>query len=101
MRSPERSIFVMPKAGVYILEDASLPADFGRAAFAFIAGHQNGRQHLGLREFLDLFERAVIFEALARSEGSQKEAARSLGLKKTTLNMKLRKHNVKFGRRPL
>jgi transcriptional regulator with GAF, ATPase, and Fis domain len=101
MRYAERSIFITPESRVTILGDVSLPAEFGRAAFGFFEKHKAISRRIGLHEFMALFEEAVIFETLARSQGGQKEAARILGLKNTTLNMKIKRHNVRFSRMPL
>ena len=101
MRYPERSIFVTPESRVTVLGETSLPVEFGRAAYGFFSKHRNGHPELGLHDFLDLFEQAVIFETLERAHGGQKEAAKILGLKKTTLNMKIKKHNVSLSRKPL
>ncbi len=101
MRYAERTVFVTPASRVTVLEDASLPVEFGRAAYGFFSKHRNGHPDLGLRDFMDLFERAVIFEALTRAGGGQTQAAKYLGLKKTTLNMKIKRHNVRFSRKPL
>jgi sigma-54 specific flagellar transcriptional regulator A len=49
---------------------------------------------LDLRGHLDTIERTLIEQALARSQGVVAHAARLLGLRRTTLVEKLRKHNL-------
>lgn len=52
-----------------------------------------------LTEFMDSFERTLLQMAMAKERRNQKKAAELLGLKPTTLHMKLRrfkliKHNT-------
>ncbi len=84
-----------------MLGDDSLPLEFGRAAFGFYLDHKGLSKAPNLRDFLELFERAVIVETLTRVQGSQAEAARFLGLKNTTLNMKIKRHHVHFSWKPI
>lgn len=53
-----------------------------------------------LKEFLDSLEKEILFTVLAKVGGNQKEAARALGLKYTTLNEKIRKYNIGFEKKP-
>ena len=45
-------------------------------------------------------ERQLLLETLDRVGGIQKRAAEVLGLKPTTLNEMLKRHGIRFGRRP-
>jgi len=56
---------------------------------------------LDLNDLLQDIERGIIVRALARSRGNQKEAARLLGLKYTTLNEKVKRHGIRFWKSPL
>jgi DNA-binding NtrC family response regulator len=50
--------------------------------------------HRGLRERLRLLERAEIVRALAAARGNRSSAAAMLGLKRTTLLEKMRRHGI-------
>lgn len=49
-----------------------------------------------LKEFMNDIERKIILGALSKVNGSQKEAAKILGVKHTTLNEKIKKYNIRF-----
>ena len=51
-----------------------------------------------LKNLMDRIEKCVILKALRKAAGNQKEAARVLGLKYTTLNQKVKKHGIRFQR---
>jgi len=48
----------------------------------------------GLKKVVDDFEKSLIVEALAQSDGNQSRAAESLGIKRTTLIQKIRKLRI-------
>ncbi|MDH4273321.1 MAG: hypothetical protein OEW18_15210 [Candidatus Aminicenantes bacterium] len=54
---------------------------------------QNPRQ---FKPFIENIERNMIVYALASVFGNQKEAARILGLKTTTLNAKIKRYGIVF-----
>ena len=54
---------------------------------------------IDLKILMEAIERGLILKALRRAGGNQKEAARILGLKYTTLNQKVKKHRIRFLRR--
>jgi DNA-binding NtrC family response regulator len=56
------------------------------------------RHPVHLKLLLDAIEKCLILKVLDRTSGSQKEAARILGIKYTTLNQKVRKHGIRFRR---
>jgi len=51
---------------------------------------------LNLKELLETLEKDIILNALSRVGGNQKEAARILGIKYTTLNEKIKRYNIHF-----
>jgi|GEM_PF-1857589 len=53
-----------------------------------------------LRDFLQQLEKNLIIQALKISNGSQKNAARLLDLKTTTLNEKIKKFGIRITKRP-
>ncbi len=57
------------------------------------------KQHpVHLKLLLDTIERSLILKVLDKSSGNQKEAARILGIKYTTLNQKVKKYGIRFRR---
>ncbi len=74
---------------------------FDRAAYQFFLKYNIDGPRMGLHDFLDRFERAVVFEALLRAHGSQKRTAEFLKLKKQTLNMKLKKQRIRIAKIPV
>jgi len=54
------------------------------------------RGEMPLKEFLTYVELSLLVSSLAKSKGNQREAARILGLKHTTLNEKMKKYNLGF-----
>lgn len=54
-----------------------------------------------LKKFLKSFERLILIMFLFKCNGSQKKAAKLLGLKITTLHEKIKKHNIRFYKHPV
>ena len=52
------------------------------------------REGISLRDVINNFERRLIESTLEATGGVQKEAARLLGLKPTTLNEMIKRHNI-------
>jgi DNA-binding NtrC family response regulator len=50
--------------------------------------------NIPLKEFMESLERSIILRVLGRVGGNQREAAKILGLKSTTLNEKIRKYKI-------
>jgi len=57
------------------------------------------RQPVDLKALIDRLEKRIIINVLVRVHGNQKEAARALGLKYTTLNEKVKKYGIRFRRK--
>ena len=95
MRNPQKGppIFLGPAGS--ILKKAVLDRQFDQTAVNFYLkyGEVTG---LSLREFLSRIERAVVFETLVRTHGSQKETAELLKVKKQTLNWKVKKQHIQI-----
>jgi len=53
-----------------------------------------GRSEIGLTERVELFERSQIAEALRASGGNQTRAAEALGIRRTSLQYKLKKYGL-------
>lgn len=54
------------------------------------------RRKKPLKDFLNDIELCLIIYSLNEANGNQREAARILGIKPTTLNEKLKRHKIKF-----
>ena len=59
---------------------------------------QNGRlsKHINLHEEVQRFEATMIRNALILTGGIQRKAARMLGLKTSTLNLKIKRYKIKM-----
>lgn len=53
-----------------------------------------------LRELIGNLEKSIIIRALAKFNGNQKDAAKFLGVKYTTLNEKVKKYHICFRKEP-
>jgi DNA-binding NtrC family response regulator len=59
-----------------------------------------GKQRpVDLKGLIERLERRIIVNVLSKVQGNQKEAARALGLKYTTLNEKVKKYGIRSRRR--
>jgi transcriptional regulator with GAF, ATPase, and Fis domain len=59
--------------------------------------HQTSSKHpLRLHDEVQRFEKDLISDALQRTNGHQSRAARLLGVKKTTLSMKMKRYKISF-----
>ncbi len=56
---------------------------------------------IDLKEFIEELERIIIIKTLSRFNGNQKDSARFLGIKYTTLNEKIRRYNIHFRKEPV
>jgi DNA-binding NtrC family response regulator len=54
------------------------------------------KQHTPLKELVDSFERAILIKVLSRFNGNQRQSAKYLGMKSSTLNEKIKKHQIHF-----
>jgi DNA-binding NtrC family response regulator len=59
--------------------------------------HELLKHKLDLKFILEEIEQAAIVRALALFDNNRTEAAKYLGLKRTTLVEKIRKHKIKIG----
>jgi len=59
------------------------------------------QQPLCLRELIEDLEKGLILNTLSKVGGNQKEAARALGIKYTTLNEKIKRYNIQFQKSPV
>jgi DNA-binding protein Fis len=71
---------------------SKIPKDLVDELADYICGHVTK----SLKPVQEAIEKKLIIRALGEASGNQKEAAKILGLKHTTLNYKVRKHNIKI-----
>jgi DNA-binding NtrC family response regulator len=57
-------------------------------------------QRFPLKELMDKLEQMIIISALEKFEGNQRKTAEFLGLRPTTLNEKMKKHNICLRKKP-
>lgn len=58
------------------------------------------KETLPLKEFIMNLEKCIILRSLFKANGNQKEAAKFLGIKYTTLNEKIKKYKIEFKKSP-
>ncbi len=94
----ERAVVLAPgnEIDISLLPDAVR----SRAARGQIPAVPNLDDGVSFRDYIAEVERQVLVETLDRVDGIQKRAAELLGLKPTTLNEMLKRHGIRFSRRP-
>jgi two-component system response regulator HydG len=88
-RKPVIQLEDMPE---FILADGKPAAVFGEAPVGSVSAS-------GLKEALRDPEKQIILDALGKSNGNKKEAARILGINRTTLYKKLAAYGIENGAR--
>lgn len=66
-----------------------------------IEAHLSTQDHLSLNELMRKVERTILVRALSQFNGNQKNVARFLGIKYTTLHEKVKKYNIRFQKTPI
>jgi DNA-binding NtrC family response regulator len=94
MRFHERQMAMPPGNGGLAHRPNPRTPYFDHAAYRFFVRYNGEPPDLSLHDFLDLFERAVVYETLLRNHGSQKTTADLLKVKKQTLNAKVKKQHI-------
>lgn len=94
MRNLQKAPSTDLRANGKSLRQAAIDRYFDQAAYQFFMKYNGEPPALSLHDFLDRFERAVVFEALVRAHGSQVETAMFLRLKKQTLNAKVKRQHI-------
>ena len=59
------------------------------------------KQRIPLSELMNILEKTILIKVLSSFNGNQKDAAKFLGIKYTTLNEKVKKYNIKFFKNPI
>jgi DNA-binding NtrC family response regulator len=68
--------------------------------YKFIVEFFCKKETLPLKEFIMNLEKCIILRALSKFNGNQKESAKFLGIKYTTLNEKIKKYKIDFKKNP-
>jgi DNA-binding NtrC family response regulator len=69
---------------------------FNKAVVHFFVEHFYMKERVHLKEFMNSLERAILIKILTKFNGNQRCTAEFLGLNHTTLNQKIKKHNIRF-----
>ena len=75
--------------------------EFVMKSFKLFMKYFSSTQRVPLKELMNILERAILIRALSQLNGNQKNAAKFLGLKYTTLHEKIKKYNIRFRKEPL
>jgi transcriptional regulator with GAF, ATPase, and Fis domain len=75
--------------------------EFVMKSFKLFIKYFSSTQKVPLKELMNILERAILIRALSQLNGNQKNAAKFLGLKYTTLHEKIKKHNIRFRKEPI
>lgn len=67
----------------------------------FIDQHLAAKEPLCLSELMKEIERTILIKSLAQFNGNQKDVARFLGIKYTTLHEKVKKYKIRFQKKPV
>jgi len=59
------------------------------------------KQRIRLPELMNILEKTILIKVLSSFNGNQRDAAKFLGIKYTTLNEKVKKYNIKFFKNPI
>ncbi len=70
-------------------------------SFKLFINYYSETQRVPLKELMNMVERAILIRTLSQVNGNLKSAAKSLGLKYTTLHEKIKKYNIRFRKEPI
>ena len=74
--------------------------EFRKEIFNLFIEHYCLRQKVPLKDLIQTIEKTMLFQALSRFNGNQRETAEFLGVKHTTLNEKIKKYQIRFKKEP-
>jgi len=84
-----------------IISDKQCEQGFKKAIVNFFVEYLYMNEKAHLKDFMDSLERAILIKMLGKFSGNQRNTAESLGLNHTTLNQKIKKHNIRFRKIPI
>jgi DNA-binding NtrC family response regulator len=74
---------------------------FRKEVFELFVEYFCFRQKVPFKELIGNVEKSILIRTLSQFNGSQKSAAKFLGIKYTTLNEKLKRYNIRFDKKPV
>ena len=77
-------------------QSEALDVLLGKKIFQLFMEYYSLKGDIRFKEFVDKIEHSVLLATLSMFGGNQKDTARFLGLKYTTLNEKIKKHHLSF-----
>lgn len=80
----------------FIVPNKQNERKFKMAVINFFVEYFTMNKKVHLKEFMDSLERAILIKMLSKFNGNQRNTAEFLGLNHTTLNQKIKKHNIRF-----
>jgi len=81
--------------------DEKEKGEFVMKSFKLFIKYFSSTQRVPLKELMNMVERAILIRTLSQLNGNLKNAAKSLGLKYTTLHEKIKKYNIRFRKEPI
>ena len=75
--------------------------EFVMKSFKLFIKYFSSTQRVPLKELMNMVEKAILIRTLSQLNGNLKNAAKSLGLKYTTLHEKIKKYNIRFRKEPI
>jgi len=82
------------------VKDSLTKDEIRKEMYKFIVEFFCKKETLPLKEFIVTLEKCIILRALSKFNGNQKDAAKFLGIKYTTLNEKIKKYKIDFRKNP-
>lgn len=70
-------------------------------SFKLFINYFSSTRRVPLKELMNMVESAILIRTLSQLNGNLKNAAKSLGLKYTTLHEKIKKYNIRFKKEPI
>ena len=100
--SPEEILrFLKKSPGSFSHQKKVKETEFFDAFLNFFIEYFYMQEKIELKDFINSLERAVLVKMLDRFNGNQKDTAKFLGVNHTTLNQKVRKHQIGFFKKPV
>ncbi len=98
MASPQNNLSLHNKGLLAGFQSEASDALLDKKIFHLFMEYYSLKGDMHLKEFFDKVEHSILMASLWIFEGNQKNTARFLGLKYTTLNEKIKKHHLSFRR---
>jgi DNA-binding NtrC family response regulator len=100
---PLDQIFTLDERGKLNFADSSKATKIKleKAILNFFVEYFYMNENAGLKEFMESLERTILIKILAGFNGNQKKTAAFLRMNLTTLNEKIKRHNIRFQKTPI